>query len=117
MKTARVVVIGVALVAGLAAALLARNLSTPRVVTQMAPAPVADSVDVLVASRDLAMGTSLEVAPVSDLVPSVIDRGGKVVIVNRDATPFDDDATLVLGGDLVEHMRALAQDLAIDLSR
>ena len=65
----------------------------------------------------VAMGTSLEVAPVSDLVPSVIDRGGKVVIVNRDATPFDDDATLVLGGDLVEHMRALAQDLAIDLSR
>ena len=84
MKTARVVVIGVALVAGLAAALLARNLSTPRVVTQMAPAPVADSVDVLVASRDLAMGTSLDSAafewkpwPRTGVAPSYLTRDAK----------------------------------------
>jgi NAD-dependent deacetylase len=70
-----------------------------------------------VASCDLliAVGTSLEVAPVSELVPSAIGHGANVVIVNRDETPYDDEATLVLGGDLVVQMRALARELAIAL--
>jgi NAD-dependent deacetylase len=59
------------------------------------------------------MGTSLEVAPVADLVPAAIDRGAKVVIVNRDPTPYDDEATLVLGGDLVERMRELGAALGV----
>lgn len=63
----------------------------------------------------IAMGTSLEVAPVSELVPEAFDRGAKVVIVNRDPTPHDDEATLVLGGDLVQQMRGLARELAIPL--
>lgn len=63
----------------------------------------------------IAMGTSLEVAPVSHLVPETVDHGGKLVIVNRDPTPYDDEATLVLGGDLVVQMRALARALAITL--
>lgn len=65
----------------------------------------------------IVVGTSLEVAPVSDLVPAAAERGAKVAIVNRDATAYDDDAALVLGGDLVVHLRALALDLAIDLRR
>ncbi len=63
----------------------------------------------------VAMGTSLEVAPVSDLVPAAVDAGAKVVIVNRDPTAFDDEATLVLDGDLVHRMRALARELALPL--
>lgn len=76
-----------------------------------------DRAEVAVSACDLliAMGTSLEVAPVADLVPRAIDRGANVVIVNRDPTPFDDDATLVIGGDLVDCARALARELAIDL--
>lgn len=62
----------------------------------------------------IAMGTSLEVAPVADLVPETIERGAKVVIINRDATSFDDDVALVLGGDLVERMRELAREMAIE---
>lgn len=57
MKMARIAVIGVALVAGLGAALLARNLTAPAkapVVVAAEPAPV-DTVDVLVAERDLSM--------------------------------------------------------------
>lgn len=64
MKTARVAVIGVALVAGLAAALLARQLTSrpkPVAVTASAPAPV-ETTDVLVAGRDLPMGTALDAA-------------------------------------------------------
>ncbi|MFO0683260.1 MAG: Sir2 family NAD-dependent protein deacetylase [Sandaracinus sp.] len=70
-----------------------------------------------VGSCDLlvAIGTSLAVAPVADLVPRALDRGAKVAIVNRDPTPFDDEATLVLGGDLVEHARSLARELALPL--
>jgi NAD-dependent deacetylase len=63
----------------------------------------------------VAMGTSLEVAPVSDLVPAAVDAGAKVVIVNRDPTPFDDEATLVLDGDLVARMRGLARELVLPL--
>lgn len=71
--------------------------------------------EVAVGACDLliAMGTSLEVAPVSHLVPGAVDHGANLVIVNRDPTPHDDEATLVLGGDLVAHMRALARELAI----
>lgn len=61
----------------------------------------------------VAMGTSLEVAPVSDLVPAAVDAGAKVVIVNRDPTPFDDEAALVLDGDLVDRMRGLARELVL----
>ncbi|HWJ73548.1 MAG TPA: Flp pilus assembly protein CpaB [Kaistia sp.] len=63
MKTARVAVIGVAVVAGLAAALLARQLlNRPAPVAIAAAAPVVASADVLVASRDLPMGTALDAA-------------------------------------------------------
>src|SRR5262245_33359107 len=56
MKTARLVVLGVALAAGGVAALLAGRSDPPPVV--VAPAPVAqiDTVDILVAKGDIAMG-------------------------------------------------------------
>ncbi len=61
------------------------------------------------------VGTSLEVAPVSDLVPLALSHGAKVVIVNREPTPYDDDADAVLDGDLVARMKELATELAIAL--
>lgn len=48
----------------------------------------------------LAMGTSLEVAPVSDLPILAGEKGAKVVIVNRDATSHDREADLLVRGEL-----------------
>ena len=67
MKLSRVVVLGVALGAGLIAAVLALNLSAP------APAPVVaqsphesiDTVSVLVAAKDVPMGTTLDAGSVA----------------------------------------------------
>ena len=87
MKTARIAVVGVALAAGLAAALLARNLTAPKVEAPQeaaAPAPVADTADVLVAAHDIPMGTTLDAGafswqawPKSGVAASYLTRGDK----------------------------------------
>jgi pilus assembly protein CpaB len=86
MKAARVVVIGVALVAGLAAAMLARNLTAPKVVVTQdsAPAPVTETANVLVATRDLPMGTTLDAAafqwqswPKAGVAPAYVTQAAK----------------------------------------
>lgn len=61
----------------------------------------------------LVLGSSLEVAPVSDLVPYAVDRRIPVAIVNREATHLDADATLVVRAELGPTMRALATALAL----
>jgi len=45
----------------------------------------------------LCVGTSLAVYPVAQMVPLALGAGVPVVIVNAEATPFDDDATVVRG--------------------
>jgi NAD-dependent deacetylase len=47
----------------------------------------------------LAVGSSLEVWPVAGLPGETIAGGGTLAIVNRDATPWDDDAALVARAD------------------
>jgi NAD-dependent deacetylase len=44
----------------------------------------------------LVVGTSLEVWPVAGLPDETLARGGKLAIVNRDATPYDARAELVI---------------------
>lgn len=44
----------------------------------------------------LVVGTSLQVWPVAGLPAITLDAGGAVVVVNRDETPYDDRADLVL---------------------
>ena len=46
----------------------------------------------------LVVGTSLEVWPVAGLPEETLAHGGKLAIVNRDATPYDDRAELVIRG-------------------
>ena len=36
----------------------------------------------------------------SDLVPKAISRGARLLIVNAETTPFDDDADVVERGDI-----------------
>ncbi len=44
----------------------------------------------------LVIGTSLEVWPVAGLPDETLRRGGKLAIVNRDPTPYDARASLVV---------------------
>jgi NAD-dependent deacetylase len=44
----------------------------------------------------LVVGTSLEVWPVAGLPEETLARGGKLAIVNREATPYDARAELVI---------------------
>ena len=62
----------------------------------------------------LVLGSSLEVHPVAGLVPRAQWNGARVAIVNRDPTPYDDLADVVLRDDLDAVVRALADDLDLD---
>src|SRR5262245_39695670 len=44
----------------------------------------------------LVVGSSLAVFPVGDLPQETLDAGGKLAIVNREPTPFDDEASFVV---------------------
>lgn len=86
MKPARIAVLAVAIIAAAGSALLARGLISNR------PAPEAaensaklDTVDVLVASKDLAIGQTVDTADISwQPWPSSAARGG---FIRRDAAP------------------------------
>jgi NAD-dependent deacetylase len=56
----------------------------------------------------LAIGTSLQVYPVSGLVDLALGAGAKVVIVNAEPTPYDDDADAVLREPIGMVLPALA---------
>ena len=56
----------------------------------------------------LVAGTSLVVYPVAGLV-EYVQPGAKLVILNRDPTPYDRRADLVLREDLVEVLEAVAK--------
>lgn len=55
------------------------------------------------------LGTSLEVYPVAGLVPQAKRHGAQVVIVNRDETPFDQLADLVIHSELSPVMNSLSR--------
>ena len=59
----------------------------------------------------LAIGSSLMVEPVAQLCRLAVDRGARLVIVNRDATPYDELATEVIRTDIVESVPALVGQL------
>jgi NAD-dependent deacetylase len=44
----------------------------------------------------LAIGSSLVVTPAADLPRLVVQRGGRLAILNRDPTPLDSLASLVI---------------------
>jgi NAD-dependent deacetylase len=67
---------------------------------------------VLAADLLLVLGTSLLVAPASDLLRCARDAGVPIVIVNATPTPYDRDAALTLTADVDAVMMDLAQALA-----
>jgi NAD-dependent deacetylase len=70
-------------------------------------------------ARDLAeraelmicVGSSLAVYPVAGLPQLTLERGGRLAIVTAGETPYDGDAELKLGGDVVEELEALVAAL------
>jgi NAD-dependent deacetylase len=60
----------------------------------------------------LVVGTSLEVWPVAGLPEETLENGGKLTIVNRDATPYDARATFVIHAAAAETLAATAAALS-----
>ena len=48
----------------------------------------------------LAVGTSLQVFPVAEMVPTAVNNGAKTVIVNGESTVMDDLAEIVVNGEI-----------------
>lgn len=71
-----------------------------------------------VAQADLliALGSSLEVYPVAELAPQAKSHGAHLVIVNREETPYDSIADLVIHAELGPAMRQLRELLADSLN-
>jgi NAD-dependent deacetylase len=67
---------------------------------------------VLAADLLLVLGTSLLVAPASDLLRWARDAGVPIVIVNATPTPYDADADAALTADVDTVMVDLAEALA-----
>lgn len=59
----------------------------------------------------LVVGSSLGVYPVADLPQQTMDTGGKLAIVNREPTPFDDEAVLVIHAGAGEALSAVCHSL------
>jgi NAD-dependent deacetylase len=47
----------------------------------------------------LIVGSSLQVTPAAYLPQETLERGGRLIIVNREPTPYDDQAAVALRGD------------------
>lgn len=60
----------------------------------------------------LVVGSGLEVWPVSMLPEETVRRGGRVAIVNRGPTTFDDEAVLKIDGGAGETLAALVRALS-----
>ena len=58
------------------------------------------------------VGSSLEVWPVAGLPGEALDRGARLAIVNRDPTPYDDRADVVVRGGAGETLGRVAAELA-----
>lgn len=55
----------------------------------------------------LAVGTSLGVYPIAEVVPTALRSGASLVIVNAEPTPFDRDAAVVLRGSISDVLPAV----------
>lgn len=48
----------------------------------------------------ICLGSTLAVRPVSDLVPKALSRGSRLLIINAEPTQYDDEADVVVRGDI-----------------
>jgi NAD-dependent deacetylase len=60
----------------------------------------------------LAVGTSLQVHPVNNLVPLAVQSGAHVVIVNGEPTPMDYYAAAVVRASISEALPVIVGDVS-----
>ena len=60
----------------------------------------------------LCVGSSLAVYPVAGLPQLTLEQGGRLAIVTKGETPYDEDAELKLGGEVDAELEALLTALA-----
>ncbi len=95
---------------------LCGGLIKPRVVLfEEAMPPVFEEAvaEIQRSDRLLVLGSSLEVYPVAGLVPTSHARGAQIAIVNREPTPYDHLAAVVIHRQLGEVMAQLAEELSL----
>ncbi len=59
----------------------------------------------------LVAGSSLEVAPAGDLPALALAAGARLLIINREPTPYDAEADLVIHADVAEALPSLVAEL------
>ncbi len=76
---------------------------------QLLPESAMHRAQELSANADLliCVGSSLEVYPVASLPELTLEAGGKLAIVTRSETPYDDRAEVRLNGDVVDELGAV----------
>jgi NAD-dependent deacetylase len=76
---------------------------------EMLPEDAISDAYALAAEADLivCVGSSLEVFPVASLPGVTRDAGGQIALITQGPTPYDSDAKLKLGGDVVEELQAV----------
>jgi NAD-dependent deacetylase len=55
----------------------------------------------------ICVGSSLAVYPVAGLPQLTLERGGRLAIVTKGTTPYDEDAELKLAGEVEEELGAI----------
>jgi NAD-dependent deacetylase len=76
---------------------------------ELLPQAAMDEAHVLASRADLliGVGSSLEVYPVASLPQITLDSGGRVALVTQGPTPYDHEAEVKLGGDVVAELGAV----------
>jgi NAD-dependent deacetylase len=76
---------------------------------ELLPATAMEEAVALAARAELLLcvGSSLEVYPVAGLPATTRTAGGRIAIVTKGPTPYDDEADVRLGGDVVEELEGL----------
>ncbi len=80
---------------------------------ELLPADAMARADELCSGADLLLcaGSSLEVYPVAGLPEVTLGRGGRIAIVTRSSTPYDEQAAVRLSGDVAEELQAVVAAL------
>ncbi|MFL5906168.1 MAG: SIR2 family NAD-dependent protein deacylase [Solirubrobacterales bacterium] len=76
---------------------------------ELLPAEAMAEAEALAARADvmLCVGSSLEVYPVAGLPSVTLGRGGRLAVITKGPTPFDQDASVRMDGDVVADLDAV----------
>ena len=59
----------------------------------------------------LVAGTSLPGGPASELPEIAVEKGARLIIINRTPTPLDQEAEVIIHGDVAEVLPAIVNEL------